>query len=98
MVGAAPTVIFYVHESRVQGKCIAIPTRTTSFSKEKGATLGFGTCNSKYVSMKYIRVNEVHVYSPHLCVRSQECNALSYMYIVVFSWFYQQTVCLAMAT
>ena len=32
----------YVHmyESRVQGKCIAIPTRTTSFSKEKGAALG----------------------------------------------------------
>ena len=29
-----------VHESRVQGKCIATPTRTTSFSKEKGATLG----------------------------------------------------------
>ena len=29
-----------VHESRVQGKCIAIPTRTTSFSKEKGAALG----------------------------------------------------------
>ena len=32
-----------LHESRVQGKCItnkAIPTRTTSFSKEKGAALG----------------------------------------------------------
>ena len=29
-----------VHESRVQGKCIAIPTRTTYFSKEKGAALG----------------------------------------------------------
>ena len=28
------------HESRVQSKCIAIPTRTTSFSKEKGAALG----------------------------------------------------------
>ena len=28
------------HESRVQGKCITIPTRTTSFSKEKGAALG----------------------------------------------------------
>ena len=27
-------------KSRVQGKCIAIPTRTTSFSKEKGAALG----------------------------------------------------------
>ena len=27
-------------ESRVQGKCIAKPTRTTSFSKEKGAALG----------------------------------------------------------
>ena len=28
------------HESRVQGKCITIPTRITSFSKEKGAALG----------------------------------------------------------
>ena len=35
--------ILHMHESRVQGKCItnkAIPTRTTSFSKEKGAALG----------------------------------------------------------
>ena len=29
-----------MHESRVQGKCIAKPTKTTSFSKEKGAALG----------------------------------------------------------
>ena len=29
-----------MYESTVQGKCVAIPTRTTSFSKEKGAALG----------------------------------------------------------
>ena len=29
-----------VNASRVQGKCITIPTRTTSFSKKKGAALG----------------------------------------------------------
>ena len=28
------------HESSVQGKCITVPTRITSFSKEKGAALG----------------------------------------------------------
>ena len=40
----SPTCVCMLkHESRVQGKCItnkAIPTRTTSFSKEKGAALG----------------------------------------------------------
>ena len=43
------------HESRVQGKCIAIPTRTTSFSKEKGAALGGKRTHD---TLLYVHVND----------------------------------------
>ena len=42
----------------MQGKCIAIPTRTTSFSKEKGAALGGTRTHDTLLSNVYTVIED----------------------------------------
>ena len=57
-----PGTQLYMNQG-VQGKCIATPTRTTSFSKEKGAALGGTRTHDTLLSRQSALPTELHVYT-----------------------------------